>query len=109
MPTPDIFDFDPDELADYDPHEIDRILLEQPALYLNHLRIARSIRGWASRTRNAPMGDKNYQRGYVQALREVAAHLRQGDYVEGGLLIIEQAAEEPGLGDDLTHTVVRYP
>lgn len=46
------------------------------------------------------MGDKNYQRGYVQALREVAAHLRQGDYVEGGLLIIEQAAEEPGLGDD---------
>lgn len=100
MPTPEIFDFDPDQLADYNPDKIDRILIEQPALYMNHLRIARSIRGWASRldTRNA--ADKDFERGYSRALREVAAHLRQGDYVEGGEMIINQEAEEPGLGDE---------
>ncbi|WP_255790624.1 hypothetical protein [Mycobacteroides abscessus] len=100
MPTPDIFDFDPEHLAVYDQDVIDKILIEQPALYLNHLRIARSIRGWASRLNESNTGDKDFQRGYVRALREVAAHLRQGDYVEGGQMIINQEAEEPGLNDE---------
>lgn len=101
MPTPDIFDFDPDQLADYNPDKIATILIEQPALYMNHLRIARSIRGWASRVRETAAGDDNaFRRGYEQALREVAAHLRQGDYVEGGEMIINQQAEEPGLDDE---------
>lgn len=88
MPTPDIFDFDPEKLADYDTEKIDKILVEQPALYLNHLRIALSISGWASRVREVSPTDA-YQRGYAKALREVAAHLRQGDYVEGGEMIIQ--------------------
>ncbi|WP_078314737.1 hypothetical protein [Mycobacterium sp. D16Q16] len=100
MPTPDIFDFDAENLAGYDQDVIDKILVEQPALYVNHLRIARSIRGWASRLQGSHTGDKEFQRGYVRALREVAAHLRQGDYVEGGPMIIEQQDEEPGLNED---------
>ncbi|SIE91779.1 hypothetical protein [Mycobacteroides abscessus] len=100
MPTPDIFDFDAEHLTAYDPKAIDKILVEQPALYINHLRIARSIRGWASRARHTSGLGEDYRRGYVQALREVAAHLREGDYVEGGALIINQEAEEPGLDDE---------
>lgn len=94
MPTPDIFDFDSERLASYDQAGIDKIMVEQPALYINHLRIARSIAGWASRLeeRNEAAND-DYQRGYVQALREIAAHLRQGDYVEGGSMIVSTVEE----------------
>lgn len=85
MPIPDIFDFDADRLASYDQADIDEILVEQPALYINHLRIARSIAGWASRLQTGHYSNSGeldaFQKGYIQALREVAAHLRQGDYV----------------------------
>jgi hypothetical protein len=98
MPTPDIFDFNADNLASYDQAGIDEILIEQPALYINHLRIARSIVGWASRLRTGRYSTSgevdDFQRGYIQALREIAAHLRQGDYVEGGSMIINQEVEE---------------
>jgi len=95
MPTPDIFDFDVERLGCYEPADIDKILVEQPALYINHLRVARSISGWASRleTDHGSSTDE-FQKGYAKALREVAAHLRQGDYVEGGAMIIEQSPEE---------------
>ncbi|OMC28876.1 hypothetical protein [Mycobacterium colombiense] len=93
MPTPDIFDFDAEDLATYDQSDIDKILVEQPGLYINHLRIARSIDGWASRLEERGGGiNADFQRGYQQALREIAAHLRQGDYVEGGAMIINQEA-----------------
>lgn len=31
-----------------------------------------------------------YDEGYVQALREVAAHLRQGDYLPGAVIFEEE-------------------
>lgn len=90
MPTPDIFHFDAEDLATYDQSAIDKILIEQAALYINHLRIARHVANWASRLDKSGAVNEDFQRGYQQALREIAAHLRQGDYVEGGRLIIEQ-------------------
>jgi hypothetical protein len=94
MPTPEIFDFNADNLASYDRDDIDKVLIEQPALYINHLRIARSLAGWASRLQEGGTINADFQRGYRQALREIAAHLRQGDYVEGGAMIVHQAAED---------------
>ena len=88
MPTPNVFDFEDSNLASYDPKKIDEVLIEQPALYTNHLRIARSIAGWADRLESGRYTE--FQKGYVKALREVAAHLRQADYVEGGAMIVEQ-------------------
>ena len=92
MPTPNIFDFDDKDLVNYEPEEIDKVLIEQPALYINHLRIARSVDKWAGRLESSPEAgfSEEYQKGYVRALREIAAHLRQADYVEGGVLIVEQ-------------------
>ncbi|ARV80832.1 MULTISPECIES: hypothetical protein [Mycobacterium] len=90
MPAPDIFNFDDSNLATYDPKKINRVLSEQPALYINHLRIARSIAGWADRLdADATTSGAEFQRGYAKALREIAAHLRQADYVEGGPMIVE--------------------
>lgn len=69
-------------------------------MYVNHLRVARHLRQWASGMLDSPSVNKDFREGYSRALREVAAHLRQADYVEGGLLIINQPAEEPTFGDE---------
>jgi hypothetical protein len=91
MPAPNVFDFDENNLATYDPDKIDEVLIEQPALYVNHLRIARSIAGWADRLESSAAAvSEEFRNGYVKALREIAAHLRQADYVEGGAMIVEQ-------------------
>lgn len=90
MPTPLAFDFDAQSLSSYDPETVERLLAEQPALYINHLRMARCIRGWADRMGESPSGNEEFNRGYAKALREVAAHLRQGDYVEGGIMMTDQ-------------------
>jgi hypothetical protein len=92
MPTPDVFNFDTSDLATYDPEKIDEILGQQPALYLNHLHIARSLNSWATRLESGeysdrPFGEDPFQQGYARALQEVAAHLRQADYVEGGSML----------------------
>lgn len=76
---------------------LDDIPVDQPALYLNNLRPARSIAGWASRLQNRALQHQreadDFRRdtcGYIEALREVAAHLRQGADAEGGSMIINQ-------------------
>jgi hypothetical protein len=89
MPTPHIFDFDETLLANYQPEKIDKLLIEQPTVYVNHLRIAHNLDAQAERLKSGtfskPEGFENdeYQKGYAQALRGIAAHLRQGNYVEG--------------------------
>lgn len=85
MPTPDIFDFDTEKLADYNPDRIERVLLDHPGVYVNHLFIADHLAEWSSRLSDGALErDSDFNRGYAKALREVAAHLRQGDYVPNG-------------------------
>jgi len=97
MPTPDVFDFDDSELMNYDSETIDKVLIEQPALYMNHLRLARSLDAQASRLETGHFStgtfdEDKYQQGWARALREVAAHLRQAEYVEGGYLLDPSAS-----------------
>lgn len=40
MPTPDLFEFDVNRLADYDPERVRQALRQRPAIYVNHLQIA---------------------------------------------------------------------
>jgi hypothetical protein len=81
MPTPDIFDFDTERLDAYDQRTIDELLRIEPALYLNHLRIAQHLDGWAT-----SLEEEEQDQDYARALRTVAAHLRQGDYTTDGIL-----------------------
>lgn len=88
MPTPHILDFDDSELADFDPARLNQALTDHPAVMLNHLRIAVSLDDWASNLeRDETNLDEDFERGFVKALREVAAHLRQSDYVPGGAML----------------------
>lgn len=83
MPTPSLFDFDENGLECYNAREIDALLRSQPATYINHLRMASKLSEWAS---DIPLKGK-FEEGYAKALREVAAHLRQGDFAEGGVML----------------------
>jgi hypothetical protein len=42
---------------------------------------------------HAPLTGERYNEGYVQALREVIAHLRQGDFLPGGQVYDEMVAD----------------
>ncbi|MGY1641052.1 hypothetical protein ACI782_07950 [Geodermatophilus sp. SYSU D00703] len=75
MPTPDLFDFDPGRLADYDPARVRKALREHSAIYVNHLGVAQWLQGWAERLEErAETRDEDSD--FSKALREVAAHLR---------------------------------
>lgn len=81
VPVPEELAFDQSQLAMYDPERVEELLATQRDLYLNHLRIAKSLDGWASRI------DSDGDPGFAEGLQEVAAHLRQGDYCEGGEML----------------------
>lgn len=83
-----MFEFDRERLADFDEDRISEALAAHPELYLNHLRMAEHITGWAKRLERenqdgAAGGLFDYTQ-FIEALREVAAHLRQADWVPGG-------------------------
>ena len=86
MPTPDMFDFDADRLDDYDPLRVAEALEEHPALYVNHLQLAQYLQSWRESVEEDSRfgGDPAFKKGYVDALNQVAAHLRQADYLPTG-------------------------
>jgi hypothetical protein len=90
MPTPNLFDFDTDRLAGYDPVRVDRALREHSAIYVNHLQVAQWLQGWAERL-DEQADSRRDDTDFIRALREVAAHLRQADLVPGGPLLDEDA------------------
>ena len=69
MALPSYFSFDEAQLASYDQSTVNKALREHPAIYLNHLELAEHLDA------------------YQTAIREVAAHLRQADYVPGGTML----------------------
>jgi hypothetical protein len=51
------------------------------ALYRNHLRVASHLDAWAQAESRRTDVDPHYRTGYAQALRDMAAFLRQGYYL----------------------------
>jgi hypothetical protein len=78
-----LLDFDPEVLVSWDPDRTRRLLAEQPDLYGNHLAIARFIDGWLERLLNDAQPD-DFNRGFAEGLREIAAHLRNADFTAEG-------------------------
>jgi hypothetical protein len=57
-----------------------RALLDQhPTTYRNHLTIAKFIEGWIARITNDAKRSR-FNEGFVEALLEMADHLREGDF-----------------------------
>jgi hypothetical protein len=86
-----LIDRSDDSLLEFDTealeHDIDhaRALLRQhPTTYRNHLAIAAFIDGWVARITNDAKACR-FNDGFLQALVEMAGHLRDGDFaVEPG-------------------------
>jgi hypothetical protein len=87
MTDDDLLDFDKDQLADWDEVRAQRLLAEQPAIYRNHLTIAKWIDDWRDRMRPEDFSSTDFQVGFVRAIEEIAAFLRQGDLAPGGPLL----------------------
>jgi hypothetical protein len=82
----ELLNFDTDELAHWDDEEAERNLTQHPEVFRSHLLIARWLDDWAA---NLGRGDAEF----AQALREVGAHLRQGDLLPGGAIHQEVAGD----------------
>ncbi|MDP8936995.1 MAG: hypothetical protein M3O23_04595 [Actinomycetota bacterium] len=75
-----LLEFDADRLDDFDRLRAEHDLEEQGDLYRNHLVIAHWIDGWIE----SVVGQVHEgQEVFKQTLREIAAHLRQGDFLPG--------------------------
>lgn len=79
-----LLDFDEDELANYDREEALRALAEHGDAFRYQLVAARHLDGWADRVERGASTSPEGDAAFVRALREVGAHLRQGDYLPGG-------------------------
>ncbi|MDT0409945.1 MULTISPECIES: hypothetical protein [Streptomyces] len=85
-----LLDFDKDRLADWNPERAQEALRgDDAAIYRNHLAIAQWIDGWAERLEeDSPLASEAaYQNGYINGIREIAAHLRQTDLLPEGVLL----------------------
>jgi hypothetical protein len=82
-----LLDFDRSRIGNWDEERARRLLVDQPEFFRNHLAIARWIDRWTTGIEEAGTGIPEYDEGFVTGLRDVAAHLRQGDLVPGGPLM----------------------
>jgi hypothetical protein len=94
-----LLDYDSGQYASYDEGKAREALAgEHGDTYRAQLVAARWVEGWRQRTLDqGPEGSEDWIRGWDDALREVVAHLRQGDLIPGGILYTDAtgAWEEP--------------
>lgn len=82
----ELLDFNRAHLPDGDVLDTDVLLSRYGDLYRNHLAIAISITRWRQRLARMHSDDvlPGWTEGEGYALTEIAAHLRQGDFLPNG-------------------------
>lgn len=89
----DLLNFDHDAIQHFDLGDAQDALDEHGDTYRAQLVAAYWLDGWAERLRlSRSLDDPKFDEGFVSALGEVAAHLRQGDLIPGGVLFEDVAA-----------------
>jgi hypothetical protein len=99
FPPPDhtLLDFDTAELVSYRPERTDELLGSYPEGFRAQLVVAKHLDNWADRVeeRAGPAANRAFQVGFISGLREVAAHLREGDLLPGGVFYEEMFGTPP--------------
>jgi hypothetical protein len=81
----ELLNFDTSTLEDWNQARVRAALNGQDgALYRNHLHIAQHLDRWATAESRRTDTDTRYKAGYVQALADMAAFLRQTYYLPEG-------------------------
>lgn len=91
----ELLNFDKDRLADWQPARADSALNGSDGdLFRSHLAIAKWLEGWTDRLAEGPriFDGPEEREAYIAGIREVMAHLRQGDFVPGGTFYEEDFA-----------------
>ncbi len=84
-PDEELLNFDTSTLEDWNQEHARAALNGQDgALYRNHLHIAQHLDRWATAESQRTDTDARYKAGYVQALADMAAFLRQTYYLPEG-------------------------
>jgi hypothetical protein len=93
-PDEELLDFDTSEIAGWNRATADRLLIEEPVLYRNHLAIARWLQQLADRAEedHSDLGEDFYE-GQQTVFRRIMALLRQGDFVPGRAMYEQPEAE----------------
>jgi len=83
-----LLDFDRSDIFDWEEVNAMVSLVEQPELYRNHLAIALGLDAWAIRAKEqeSMTSSAEFNRGFVEALRQLAAFLRNGAFLPGRTL-----------------------
>jgi hypothetical protein len=81
-----LLDFDPSTVSDFEPAKAERALAEQGDAFRPQLVAARWIDFWreAVERDHKLMHSEEWFAGFELALRDIAAHLRQGAFLPGG-------------------------
>jgi hypothetical protein len=84
----ELLGFDESLLAHYERGQAIEALERHGDAFRYQLVAARWTEEWADRLENDPAFAvaNEYQSGYVRALRDVTAHLRQGDFLPGAMI-----------------------
>lgn len=87
----DLLDFDASTLAMADPGDARRLLHEHGDLFRTQLVAARWLQGYLERRQQSQQTgivrhSDDHEKGFEEAMRDVIAHLRQGDFLPGGTL-----------------------
>jgi hypothetical protein len=89
----DLLDFDMKRLGGLRRHPR-RVLEEHGDAFRYQLVAARWIEQWAERVERPSPTKSEWDAGYARALREVVAHLRQGDFLPGGAVYGREAGTD---------------
>jgi hypothetical protein len=81
----ELLDFDVERMPMYEPAKAERALAKHGDAYRYQLVAARQIEAWAEKVEEVESSNPDWTEGHAAALREIAAHLRQGDYLPCGV------------------------
>lgn len=86
MPLSDdeLLNFDHSTIPMFDPVRAEQLLYEHRDAYRPQLVAARFLTDWADRGHEEHGRDERWAAGWDFAMRDIAAHLRQGDFLPGG-------------------------
>jgi hypothetical protein len=85
----ELLDFDASRMSGWEGTDAADLLRRHPDLYRNHLTIAKWMDHWNGRMANDPTLDGEFQEGFAAGVRDLAAHLRQGDLLPDGVIYRE--------------------
>ncbi|WP_282944523.1 hypothetical protein [Cellulomonas endometrii] len=94
MDDDELLAFDRSRISDAEEVNFAALLKEHGDQYRSHLLIAKWIDRWREDYEHTAVAPGEWGNGYTRGIAEVAAHLRRGDLLPGGVIYDEQVAPD---------------